>query len=220
MKFHFLLLITFSLILLSCSKEKSHRWMVADITVLDYYTHQPVSYTAIMSYTDASGFGQATTEKDNLGTSDEYGHLKVEDRISRQQSGFKLKLFSDSYYNRPYGGGDGPMPAYEKKLDIKGANKIKLYLKQYRLFNVHLINTNCSGVTDSLWINSPNAFVTTTYLFTGCEDITFFYGGQDYNYTQDQSVTFHLVSKKNGIVSISDQTFNLVPGGNDIEIDY
>jgi hypothetical protein len=194
--------------------------MVADVTAYDYYSHQPIDFKAIMTYTDASGFGQATEEKDDLGNSDENGHLKVEDRIGRNQSNFTLKLYATSNYNRPYGGPDGPMPAYEKEMDVKGANKLVLYLKQYRLFNVHLLNTSCTGVTDSLWINSINGHVTNTFLFTGCQDITFYYGGQDQNYTQDQSVTFHLVSKKNGITTISDQTFNLNPGANNIEIDY
>ena len=222
MKFHIFLLLTFSILFLSCSKEKSRRWMVADITVLDYYTHEPIIYTAVMTYTDGSGF-QATHELDSLGNSDTNGHLKVEDRTSRHQIGFNLELHSLSSATAMYSpwlvvhlGG----LLYETKLDIKEANKMTVYLKPYRTFKIHINNSNCSGSTDSLWINFPNGEYKQSFLFTGCQDSI--YGNDDFfNLTQEPTINVHIKSKKNGVVNISDQTFNLTPGFNNmVEIDY
>lgn len=207
------------LILFSCNKEKSQRWMVANITVMDYYTNEPIPFRAEMTYYDNLDLGQAYSTTEEIGNSDTEGNLKIEKRITRRSSDYSLKLFQISgsaniyFTSNPY----GPFPIYQMNLKEKEKNTKFIYLKPYRFFKLHIHNINCSA-TDSLWISSNSTFTNNAY--TGCQDTIYSGANGYYSLTQEPSVVIHVKSKKNGVVLTTNQIFDLQPGNNIINLEY
>lgn len=195
-------------LLFSCGKEHNHWLLLADITVLDYHTHEPIQYDVVLTYIDSFGFGQATEETDSLGSSDNAGNFKMERRIHpANQGAFKLLLYGPGGYSNSNPGWNAPCYTFSPK--HKSANQKTIYLKQYRRYDLHLKNINCTGPQDTVWITS-SGILYGAWAFTGCQDNTYsssVYGC--YGKFQDENITIDIKAKKNGIVTTTHQTFPL-----------
>ncbi len=185
----------------SCTKEHSNRWMLADVTILDYHTETPIMADVTFNYTDESG----TAQSEGIGALDGSGNIKLERKVAHYTEPFSLMFYGSGKYADGYPG-DGT-PDYILDLEHKSANEHMIYLKENRKFKLHVENMNCFDATDSVWINLNGIG---TYCYTGCQDDTYFnptYGF--FGRWRETEIYATITAKKNGITTVTNETFPL-----------
>jgi amino acid transporter len=92
----------------------------------------------------------------------------------------------------------------------------------YYSYTLKSVNLNCTGPTDSVWIESPPS----SYLFTsqGCDDKVFipypYYMEGEY-VLDTNTVTFNITTKKSGVITTFSESHNLTLGVlEEITIEY
>lgn len=182
----------------SCTKENSKRWLVADVTIMDYHTQTPIMADVVFQYTDASG----TQQNDGIGALDNSGNIKLERKISGYSEPFSLLFYGSGRYAD--GDPNANPPDYVLDLETQSANEHMIYLKQNRKFDLHVENTNCSGATDTVWININGIG---TYCYTGCQDDT--YTNAAYGFFsrwREPELLITITAKKNGVTTVTNET--------------
>ncbi|PWL29543.1 MAG: hypothetical protein DCO96_07230 [Fluviicola sp. XM-24bin1] len=137
--------------------------------------------------------------------------MEFEREVSRRNVSYELKVRIPNYYTQTIG-----MEVYRSEsLWVKGYNDVKIALEPLYPFKLRVINANCSGPTDTLWIS--DGYTREAY---GCADTTYLAWGLTKIHTENQ-VTFDITTKKNGVVSSWLETHNLLPTEvKDIVINY
>jgi hypothetical protein len=197
-------LIVSVILLVHCEKANSSKWIVADLTVLDYYTHEPVVIGVRLSYHESAFPSQGEDKTETLGQTGVDGTFHLERRVYHNEGGFQLKIAGNGGYGIPLFDFDiQTIPIYTKQ-----ENKHIIYLAPYRLFDLYLTNTNCSGSTDSVWISDTNAPLHA--LFTGCQNTLHTNTNAGfYSYTKEPLLELNIVTKKAGIIDSFTQVFPL-----------
>lgn len=210
-------LVTLSIFVFGCTKAYQKDWLVADITVKNAVTGQPVKAYFILRWHESILFSQGEDEEIILGGTDENGNLKVQKEISRKNPVFSLDVYPQvKYYVEPVAQG---FPAQTVKLYGRGKNEITINLDPYYAFILNAKNVNCMGVSDTAWI-TVNGHVDT---LIGCadEEVKGRYGGSSaYHEITDCISTSNLIvqirTKKSGIENSYTQNFTLIPAGKKI----
>jgi len=200
MKSLFLLLILISFQIGGCQKYKRSNWIVADITLLDYYTHEPIEASVNYNYSKSYYGGTLEDNSINVGETNENGFFKFERKLERHEYAKNLSFGSSNYMP--------PNTDIEEGIEIYSGseNKATVYLKGYYKFKLHVQNINCTGSTDSVFIKFGNV---PEVIKTGCQDNLYTGSYNFFSYLREPNPTFRVISKKNGVIDTSYQQVNL-----------
>jgi hypothetical protein len=207
--------IALSMTLSSCGKEKSNRWVVGDIQIVDESTGLPVKSKITLAYSNVSSVLSTTDYEIELGDTDSQGRIQIEHEISRNASKIHLEIRSKTgYYNYPWQIGG---VTKEQPLQIQGANALIVKLRPLYPYTLYFHNTSCSGPTDTLWCTSNIQ----PHIYTGCVDTSALsmYG---MTWILDSPVlNLDMTSKKAGLVTSWNESVILTHGAlTEIQIDY
>lgn len=201
------------IILMACSKAKSRKWLVGDVTIKDAVTGEPIQASVYLTYHESSFISQGDDVKVGIGSLDENGNIKFERRISKNETGFSLNIHAVGSYLEPYVKQIGT-PDKIIKLDVKSKNELIIYLNPLYPFLLNTSNVNCLGPTDTLWVTVEGYMDT----IVGCADsyVPGKYGGysgsiQITDCVASPNLTVQIRTKKSGIENIYSQNFTLLP---------
>lgn len=192
MKLHSrLLILMFSLIAISCSKDKSNRWITGKFNIVDSKTKNPVQADFKLRYYEGSILGSWETVED-IGSTDENGYFEFQQKINKRDQQFKLEVFAKGWY----GTYDYFGPDATRELSKRSANILNIEVSPIYAYKLTFNNIGCYDETDSLWV-SQTFPPYSEQVFTGCLDN--YTSGDVYNSGSSATITMMTVSKKNGI---------------------
>lgn len=163
-----LVLAVLGVVLMGCSKERSRKWMIIDLSITSAITGEPLDARLELEMRDRRIPLSQPEDliREPLGETVD-GKFFIEKEIDRNFTQFRLYVFADDeYYTHPF----------SEESDIVGLtstrkNEIELELSP-RFFEIEttVINTACTDDTDSLWIRKifDNGNEVEPALFTGC----------------------------------------------------
>jgi len=205
MKPRILFLFAVATILLgACTKAKSNRWLVCDITVVDAITNEPIRGKFDLAYTSVSLLGSGQ-EFQTIGESDLDGRFVHEMKVNRKNTNYTLKFDAYGSYGWPYEG------HYEKVISLSSSSKNEhiIQLMPTRVGTLIINNSLCHDETDSLWLKFPNDTAFRNKAHVGClENDTI----SDWFWTQEINIEIESKSKKNGVYQILTHSFSPSPG--------
>jgi hypothetical protein len=213
----FLLSIVCISILSGCSKAKSVRWLVVELQIVNGYTGEPLESSIILRYFDKGGLFSGGEVLENLGSTDAFGRMHLEQRIHNGESGFELRISHGPYYGNL---GSGVTPFFKIPLDEKSENPETIQLWPKSPILLSLKNISCTDPTDTIWIDQQNSGY--PLVIVGCADTTLF-GGYGFTLLNDgPNITLDIITKKSGVInSYSESYLNLLPSEmNFLQLDY
>jgi len=231
MRISFVPFLAFFLILSACSKEKSKRWLVLDVTIHEKFKGIPEECLIEIGYDymyqeDPKQQPYQKTNKYTLGKTTN-GHFTKEVKISKALGEKYLYIYATptrkAFENYPY-----IFTGNRKHINLETSNYIEYNISQgYYLAQLTCINTNCFDDTDSMWftmspyenfeVYSPNA-PPKTYINNGCQEKTYFDSGLAF-FLED--IYFKVIRKKNNVIDTTIHHFKLTAGVlNELEIKY
>lgn len=194
-----LFIICIQLILISgCSgKEKSKDWLEGEITVLSELNGAPVRRYIQLKYTETSYFFGSHTTRKNLGMTDVNGKLKIDVQVPRKAYySLGIQTSAANFYSTD--------PQQYVSVSNKKKNELVVLTPAVCYYSTDIINANCSGAEDSMWLNNaPIARV-------GCYTSIYPDGVPPSQYAYP-TVSYHVKVKRNGIVTEFDKEFTVVP---------
>lgn len=189
-----------SLVVISgCQKWKRSGWITANVTLLDYYTHEPIDATVTYTYKRSYYGGTLEENTDNVGGTNSDGVFSFEQKIvKKNKTGSHQLNFYAPVYSEPY----TSLTSSTIPLSPGSKNEKTIYLKGYYRFNLHVVNTNCTGPADSVFVNFGGTY---TFVQTGCIDQLFQAGTNLFISTRKPDPVFRIISKKNGVIDTTYQ---------------
>lgn len=203
------------LCVISCSKENSKRWLIAEIHVEDEVTGLPVESEITLVYSFSSSALGATDYEIELGDTDSQGRIEIQQKITRKATNIHLEIRSKTgFYNYPWQIGEA---TEEQPLNVKGKNILNIKLKPLYPYTLNFENVSCTGPTDTLWCTSN----VQPQMFTGCADTSVL---SAYGMTwvlNSPILNLDLTSKKAGVITSWNESITLTHGAlTEIQIDY
>lgn len=197
------------LLLFSCGKAKSKKWLVADITVYDIHTGEFLECDLVLKWKSMET-GVTTWHSLNLGKTDANGKMHIEREISNKEENFTIDVWADqTHYGFP--GLNNPQKSFS--LSRKESNLCIAAIPSKSYVVVSILNANCAGPTDTLFISTVNG----PYAgggaaeYVGCVD-TVINEQMDYNgYLIDPILELECVVKRGSQVDTFYQTHILTP---------
>ena len=184
----------------SCNKEKSKKWIIAEVTFLDEFSNDAVAASVQLEYYSPAMFGSIHNVID-LGLTDENGTIRVEHKVKRKDYGFKLVATpTHQWYHIPH---STPTTVKSIPLEESSDNSFSSYFQPTFPFSLRVTNVNCQAPSDSIWIMSRT--------FAGCVDTLDVgsYGNSGLGFQQNITVTYTV--KKLGVINNLSQDFILEP---------
>jgi len=202
--------------LASCSKEKSDRFVVLDVDVINADTGNPIDAEFRFTY-HYSGLFTAGGEVFKIGSA-KNGHFYKEVKVPRKATYFKLEYHSVAEdILVPEFGSEPFYKEVDFEIKSREKNKITIEVKPIYKFYVHLINLNCFDETDTLWVVDSTYNINPDYeFFTGCIDIVV--GGPAISKEQKRTDYFKL--KRNGIITYFSKQFYFDSQFSTVEVGY
>ncbi len=197
------------LVLVSCSKEKSKKWLVIDITMSSASTGLPVDGSFELWYRQGTALplGEDQLVYRNLGQSSN-GVFRKEIQLNKRVH--SLELVSTLPF--AYGGTPPYWPGgrtYQLSMSSKNSFNVILEPLWYET-ELKMSNLNCFDQTDSVWIKIYRQYnwSTPSEALTGCfsDSIVSPTGTV---YTTNGQLKTRVITKRNGVVDSSDYTFPL-----------
>jgi hypothetical protein len=165
----YLTFLVLAFLLLGCSKEKSKKWLIADITVLDEHTGEPLECDVVLKWNTEALFGSSSHSAD-LGKTDSSGKLLIERKISRKDYNFKVEITANhTHYSFP--GLWEPQKTIGLLPSSANLKIVRIPSKSYVVISI--LNNNCAGPTDTLLLGTlhPDYQNEPVYQeFSGCVD--------------------------------------------------
>jgi hypothetical protein len=184
----------------ACSKEKSSKWMVIDLSIKNGITGLPVNTYVEFEYWDGGTpfLGQSHQYTIDLGPTTD-GRLKTEFKIGRRYHDMALKLFVGGVYT------GGFTMHWKYKLSATSNNQLDLvWTPICYVTKVQVTNASCFDETDSLWVQQIKDGLDygEPSLFTGCvEGKTYSTNSFDsYCYVFDSTLHLKFITKKNEVI--------------------
>lgn len=179
----------------------SKSWIVGEVEVVDALTGNPLQVDVDIQYHVLPHLGQAVETTHSMQSTDANGKSKFEHRCGRRIAGPKLRIRNPWYYESP-----STSSTYTTRdLSRTSCNDLKIELEPLYPFLLRVVNSNCFGPDDTLWIN--DGYVREAY---GCADTTF--GNSIFTRIHSvNEINFNITTKKNGILNSYSETFQLLP---------
>jgi hypothetical protein len=214
------LIIVLSLSLVSCSKERSNKWVVIDLNVVSQYTGEPIEAGLSLEYYYQTMDGASATPIDRTGviplgkTTD--GYYYTEQDVSDISEHLYLIIMPTDQDFYPQ---DEEQFLYRKKVLVYRFQKNELTVEvgQSRYpYRINLKNTSCYDETDTVWVMHDSDHPIGTY--AGCWDD---FLSEDFTYSAGNERAFQIRSKKNGVIEEFEVSHTLQPGTfNELLIEY
>lgn len=111
-----------------------------------------------------------------------------------------------------------------KKLNLdENQSNVQVDFDPFYSYQLHAVNLNCSGATDSLWIENPDAmFLSNSYENLlpieayGCADTSYLFSANGWSegflFANTSQINVIVTTKKQGVVSSYTETFDLTLG--------
>lgn len=147
----YIFLITLLPILFSCNKEKSQKWLVSDITVVDKYTGEPLECDLVLKWKTYSIGGGSSSHSIEIGETDLNGKFHIERKVSRKDGDFELEIWAD-YVHYGFPGVHNPQKVIQ--LSPSKKNEIVAHIPSKSYVVVSIDNVNCAGPTDTLFLRT------------------------------------------------------------------
>lgn len=202
----------FLLALSSCSKEKSKRWMVIDLTITSSLTGNPINAQVEIERTVGSyiPMGEDQPKREKLGVT-KGGHYYYELPISSKDYNWELILLKGGWYV----GGSFYM---DSRISLNPSKKNVLevvWTPTHYLTTLKLNNSDCHDDADSLWVSYLSPYsgeYINEKIFEGCVDnVQYLLNNDRYLWSPGATSTFKYRSIKNGIETSGALTFDLEP---------
>lgn len=176
-----------------CSKVKSKKWLVADLSITDFDTGEAVSGWVVLRYKQTSMFGSSPEQFETIGLTDQDGKLHIEHPIEKNYVGMELHIYPPGPYHW-----STSIPTYRKiGVYATSQNKHNVVFQAIYQYNLTVKNVGCTGSSDSLLINGHGSisWEPEWFYFTGCIDTTFVG-----NKATHKGEVIRWMSKKNGVL--------------------
>ena len=194
------------LIFLSCTKEKNKKWVVLDLTLMEKNSKELIDGEFKLFYASSSGLILGGTSGEVYLGHTVNSKLHKEIKVPKRSSYFKLKCYTP--YNQNYA--LGSIGQYEKyyeelpyKIDNTKLNKINVEITPYYQYRLHINNTNCYDMTDSIFISNVEI---NNLIITGCHNDTL----NDVPIaTRDSTMMLYYKLKRNNIITYDSIFYHL-----------
>ncbi len=209
-KLFLILIALFCFMSIGCKKQ-SRKWLVGRVEVYDAVTGEPIQTDVKVEYGYNPLIGEVQYAQFDLGKTDASGTLEFEREVSRRNFSYKLMVQKPWYYSQNI----STFSYSEHSLSVRSFNDKKIALEPMYPYRLRVINGNCMGADDTLWIS--DGYTREAY---GCADTIYGNWGLTRIHTENQ-MTFDITTKKNGVVNSYSVTHDLLPAEiKEITINY